>query len=70
MAHGCYNRKPFVEGEWLHGRDSRTGCNITIYLKNTGSRECQYQKNDRYGDKECVGCIHKEVKNDELPSNK
>lgn len=58
MSYGCYNRKPFAPGEVLHGIDSRTGEPMSIYLSNRMQPDCQYQKDDPYGDPGCLGCLH------------
>lgn len=62
MAYGCYNRKPFKEGEWLHGLNSRSGLPEVIFVQNRMAKDCQYQKNDQYADPGCVGCKHKQEK--------
>lgn len=60
---GCYNRPPLAErfiaqdGWWIDGH-SKVAKVTSIVNKN--SRECQYQKHDKYADARCVGCKHKQ----------
>lgn len=64
MSYGCYNRNEFALVQILHGIDSQTGERIKITIPNQMSKTCQYQKTDLYNDPECIGCKHKEVKQD------
>jgi len=58
MSYGCYNRKPFTPGQWLHGVDSRTGLSVVTFVRNRMAPDCQYQKDDNYADPGCLGCVH------------
>lgn len=59
MTYGCFNRAPFLESHTIHGISRQTGLPVSTAIPARMSRECQYQKFDRYADPGCVGCIHK-----------
>ena len=61
MSYGCYNRKPLqrhvtVQDGWYAGINTRTARMVTI--PDPMTKDCQYQKDDRYADPQCVGCKH------------
>lgn len=64
MAYGCYNRPPFELYHRLWERDYTTAKFLPVTIPNVMAKTCQYQKDDKYADVGCVGCIHKEVKNE------
>ena len=59
---GCYDRAPYAESQVLHGISSATGFYVRTEIPHTMSKDCQYQKNDKYSDPGCVGCKHKQEK--------
>ena len=66
MSHGYYNRPPLVDHHWVqvgHRLDEQTGTRVdmVVPIANPMTKTCQYQKNDKYADPGCVGCIHKEL---------
>jgi len=72
MSYSCFNRPPFedlmiVQDGWHdavteHGEFTRTPrMKVSPFRM---ARDCQYQKDDKYNDPQCVGCKHKEVKHE------
>lgn len=65
MSYSCFNRRPLADrfvgqdGWWTDGY-SRTAKAVSI--RNPNTKVCQYSKDDKYADKDCVGCKHKETK--------
>lgn len=60
MSHGCYNRGEYETEIVLYGVSRDTGLPVKTVIPQRMTRECQYQKDDRYADKGCDGCKHKE----------
>ena len=60
MAHknGCFNRLDYQD-QTLFGIDSATGKIIKIVIPHRMSKDCEYQKTDKYNDQGCVGCTRK-----------
>lgn len=65
---GCYNRKPLVNGYWVHDGffdvaigDVLTRCPKVAWIAFRMATECQYSKDDRYNDPKCLGCKHKKA---------
>lgn len=57
---GCFDRPPFLTEQVLYGIDSQTGLIIRTVVPFRNSKDCEYQKTDKYADPQCVGCKHKE----------
>lgn len=62
---GCFNRAPFkesmkVQDGWIDYGNSRMPRMIDVPFRM--SKDCEYQKHDKYNDPNCVGCKHKEAK--------
>lgn len=62
MAYGCYNREPFQQEQKLYGLSWKTGIIELTIIPHAMTKECNYQKDDKYADKGCIGCKHKKVK--------
>ena len=67
MSYGCYNRGPFrqssyVQDGWRIRGEKGTREPVMVLVENRMSKPCQYTKDDRYDDQQCVGCSHHIVK--------
>lgn len=56
---GCFDRPPLkprvmVQDGW------EGGIRHMVVIPDPMTKSCQYQKDDRYKDPQCVGCKHKE----------
>ena len=63
---GCHNRPPFketmlVQSGYFEDSWFIKGERIARWVTSPFrmERECQYQKDDKYNDQGCVGCVHK-----------
>jgi hypothetical protein len=64
MSYGCYNRPPLKDHHWVqvgYGVNERLGARFDKMapVADLMTKTCQYQKDDRYRDPGCVGCVHK-----------
>ena len=65
MNYGCFNRPPLrgivqvQSGYKCGGSDSRMP--HMVLIENPMTKDCQYQKSDKYNDPGCMGCAHKEA---------
>ena len=65
MSYGCFNRPSLAgvvrvqSGYKFSGHNSRA--DNMVLIKNPMTKDCQYQKDDKYNDPGCVGCAHKEA---------
>jgi hypothetical protein len=69
MTYGCKNRAPFPS---LIPIPAVYPINVSGHIIDAKAQElrqfpfdksCVYQRNDRYNDPGCVGCVHKEENN-------
>jgi hypothetical protein len=65
MSYGCYNRPPLKDSIWFqvgYQVDEQAGTRTAAIAPfiNPMTKTCQYQKNDKYADPGCVGCVHKQ----------
>ena len=63
---GCYNRAPFVNGYWAADGyiaastgELATRMPLMAWVPFKMAKDCRYQADDKYQDKQCQGCIHK-----------
>ena len=65
MTYGCFDRAPlaalaFVQDGWIpyeyYSRIARM-----VEIPDPMTKSCQYQADDKYGDKGCIGCKWKEA---------
>lgn len=64
MAYGCFNRAPFASHFKFWQRDGTTCKLFPVTIPNVMAKTCQYQKDDKYSDRGCIGCEHKKVPNE------
>ena len=60
---GCFDRAPLktkvmVQDGWDYTGDTRAP--RMVIIPDPMTKSCQYQKDDKYNDPQCLGCIHKE----------
>jgi hypothetical protein len=65
MSYSCFNRAPLrtrveVQNGWNDQGATRTP--RMVIIPDPMTKTCQYQADDRYGDKGCIGCKHKDAK--------
>ncbi len=54
---GCFNRKPYIEGDTVHGISRETGLPVATYIPFVMARDCQYTLSEAgQVDKRCSGC--------------
>jgi hypothetical protein len=66
MSYGCFNRPPLKDHHWVqvgHMIDELAGTRIDKMTPMTDpmTKTCQYQKDDKYSDPGCMGCVHKKL---------
>ena len=62
---GCFDRPPLKTSAVVadgHFMDGVTRTSRMISIPDPMTKTCQYSKDDKYDDPQCVGCKHKESK--------